>query len=91
MINKGISELSSTEKEFTNAKKFYEDALKKSGHNAELTYEKPMGDKKPDTKAPRKRKRNIMWYNPPFSRSVQTNIHRQKVFRPIMQALRKRQ
>ena len=60
--------------EFTNAKKFYEDVLKKSGHNAELTYEKPMDDKKSDTKAPRKRKRNVLWYNPPFSRSVQTNI-----------------
>ena len=42
MINKRISELTSTEKEFTNAKKFYEDALKKSGHNAELAYEKPI-------------------------------------------------
>ena len=74
MINKRISDLSSTEKEFTNAKKFYEDALKKSGHNAELTYEKLVDDKKADTKTPRERKRKILWFNPPFSRSVLTNI-----------------
>ena len=30
--------------------------------------------KKPDIKVPRKRKRNILWFNPPFSSSVQTNI-----------------
>ena len=74
MINKRISDLSSAENGFTNAKKFYEDDHKKNGHNAELTYEKPKDDKKADTKTPRKRKRKILWFNPPFNRSVQTNI-----------------
>ena len=46
IINKRISDLSNTEREFTNAKKFCEDARKKSGHNAELTYEKTYGRQK---------------------------------------------
>ena len=69
MISKRISDLSSTMEEFDKAKDFYQDALAKSGHDTKLMYERST-----ESKSPRKRKRNILWYNPPFSRNVQTNI-----------------
>ena len=70
MINRRISDLSSTEEEFNKAKGFYENALKRSGHNFKLTFEQPAENKH----STRKRRRKILWYNPPFSRNVQTNI-----------------
>ena len=73
MINRRISDLSSTEEEFNKAKGFYINALKRSGHNFKLTFEQPAENKHPT----RKRKRKILWYNPPFSRNVQTNIEKQ--------------
>ena len=60
MINRRISDLSSTEEEFNKAKGFYENALKRSGHNFKLTFEQPAENKHPT----RKRRRKILWYNP---------------------------
>ena len=45
----------------------YEDAWKKSGFNHKMEFKEYM-------KAPRKRKRNVTWFNPPFSKNVTTNI-----------------
>ena len=84
MINRRISDLSSTEEEYNNAKGFYENALKRSGHNFKLTFEQPTETKHPT----RKRKRKILWYNPPFSRNVQTNIGK-KFFALANKTLRK--
>ena len=70
MINRRISDLSSTEEEFNKAKSFYENALKRSDHNFKLAFEQLAETKHPT----RNRKRKILWYNPPFSRNVQTNI-----------------
>ena len=66
-INKRLSELSSNEAEFNNAKPPYQEALKNSGYDHELKYlqENEKHGKK-------SRKRNIVWYNPPFSSNVQT-------------------
>ena len=69
MINKRLSDISSTPEDFNTAKKDYEKALKNSGHNTPLTYN-PSKDKQ--TK--RTRKRNIIWYNPPYNAEVTTNI-----------------
>ena len=68
-INKRLSELSSNEAEFNNAKPPYQEALKNSGYDHELKYlqENEKHGKK-------SRKRNIVWYNPPFSSNVQTNV-----------------
>ena len=40
-INKRLSELSNNEEVFNNAKKSYQEALKNSGYEHELKYEKP--------------------------------------------------
>ena len=46
----------------------YEDALKKSGYNVDLKYTNNKSEKR------KTRKRNIIWFNPPFSKSVSTNV-----------------
>ena len=68
-VEKRISDLSSTEEIFNEAKQHYQDALKKSGHNYALSY-------KPSSNQGRRRNRGrkIIWFNPPFSHSVETNV-----------------
>ena len=68
MINKGLSDLSCNEDEFKKAKPLYENALKESGYKAEMKYETSGNINN------RNRRRKIIWFNPPFSQSVKTNI-----------------
>jgi hypothetical protein len=67
-INKRLSEISSCEEVFNNAKPLYQEALKKSGYNHELKYEEQEEGNR------RNRARKIIWYNPPYSNNVQTSI-----------------
>ena len=62
-----LSKYSSSQEVFNTAKVEYEDALKKSGYNVYLRYTDSKSEK------PKTRKRNIIWFNPPFSKSVSTN------------------
>ena len=69
MINKRLSDLSCSSEEFDKSKIVYGEALKKSGYNKVLEYE--------DVDRPRsknRRKRKILWYNPPYSMNVKTNV-----------------
>ena len=68
MINKRLSNLSCNEDEFSKAKPLYENALKESGYKAEMKYETSGNINN------RNRRRKIIWFNPPFSQSVKTNI-----------------
>ena len=66
-INKRLAELSSDEERFNKAKPLYQEALNKSGYNYNLSYN--------NSQQPRKnRARNITWFNPPFSKNVETNV-----------------
>ena len=67
MVQKRLSQLSSTVDEFENAKPDYCEALSKSGFEGNITFEKP-------AKKKRKRKKNIIWFNPPYNVAVETNI-----------------
>ena len=68
MINRRICEISCNEEEFIKAKPIYQEALKRSGYSEEMRYEK-------FEKAPKnRRRRKIMWFTPPFSKNVETNI-----------------
>ena len=68
-INKRISAISCNEEEFNKGKEEYQESLTKSGHRAQLKFQKPEGE------ARRKRKKkNIIWYNPPFNRELKTNL-----------------
>ena len=69
-INKRLSTNSSNETIFNEAKTEYENALKNSGYkNFKLKFDKPK------TRT-RKRRRNIIWFNPPFNKNVSTNVAR---------------
>lgn len=72
-INRRLSDISSTENIFNNAKLPYQQALEKSGYSHNLKFN-PIEEQQNSNK--RQRKRNIIWYNPPYSRNVTTNISR---------------
>ena len=68
MINKRLSELSCNQEEFDKAKPSYEEALSESNYKASLKFEKPQYNTK------RYRLRKVIWFHPPFSQNVKTNI-----------------
>ena len=68
-IEKRLSAISSSEPVFNESKAYYQDALRKSGHNHVLKYNPPR-----ETRERRPRKRKVIYYNPPFSKIVKTNI-----------------
>ena len=67
MIGTRLSSISCNKSEFDRCKPTYEEALKSSGYTEGLHYEPPEPPK-------RNRPRNILWFNPPFSKNVKTNI-----------------
>ena len=73
MIEKRLTNLSSNERVFEEEKAIYVKALKDSGYKSKIKYN-------PDHKRPqikkRKRNRNPIYYNPPYSVNVKTNIGR---------------
>jgi len=70
MIERRLSSISSSEKEFNEAKGMYQHALDRAGYNSEIKYMKP--DKK--VKKRKTRRKEKIWYNPPFSKNVSTKI-----------------
>ena len=70
-IETRLSNHSSNETVFRHAAEDCEKALRKSGYNVKLQY-KPTNHKNSKNKI--NRKRNIIWFNPPFSKSVSTKI-----------------
>ena len=71
MIETRLSDLSSDPAEFTKVKEEYAEALSKSGFTEDLEFKKSSAQ-------PRKnRKRNIIWFNPPFNQAVTNNIGRE--------------
>lgn len=69
MIEKRISDLSCSSDEFDKVKEVYNKALADSGFVRKIQFTK---------NAPRKnnRKRNIIWFNPPYNSQTKTNIGR---------------
>ena len=69
-VNKRLSSISSNEQVFDLARPPYQEALQKSGYDFNLKFE-------PQTRTDKKkpsRQRKITWFNPPFSKNIQTNI-----------------
>ena len=73
IINQRLNKRSSKEENFLKTKDEYEKIMKKCGYDNKLKFEKP--EQQPNNQK-HKRKRNVIWYNPPFSNSVKTNIGR---------------
>ena len=71
-ISKRISEISSSEEIFNEAAPYYNNALKSSGYKENIKYT-PISDPEPKRRI---RKRKILWFNPPYSMNVKTNIAR---------------
>lgn len=72
-INQRLNEISSDAESFNKSAEHYQTALDKSGYNFQLKYvNKPCTNENAENK--RKRRRNIIWYNPPFSKNTKTNI-----------------
>ena len=68
-INERLSHNSSDEAVFNSTKIEYEDALKKSGYKVNLKY-----TAKTTAKPKKNRQTNIIWFNPPFNKSVKTKV-----------------
>ena len=67
-ISRRISNISSTMEIFNDAAPIYNNALAASGYSENVEFmESPVHSS-------RRRSRNIIWYNPPYSLNVQTNI-----------------
>ena len=69
-VERWFSKLSSNEKIFNDSIPIYQEALIKAGYNHKLTYQKH--DQKKDN--PQQRKRQIIWFNPPYSKNVTTKV-----------------
>ena len=68
-INKRLSNISSNQEVFDDAKSVYQKALDDAGHNFEL-YKEP----EPNVQTRRKQKRQIIYFNPPWNSALVTNI-----------------
>ena len=66
-VEKRLSKLSSSEEIFNEAKGYYQEALQRSGHTHRLQYNPPNPRR-------RQRSRNVIWFRPPYSKIVETNI-----------------
>ena len=66
-----LSTISSNESIFNEAKEQYQEALRKAGYQGNLSYQPRRSSSK---KRSKKRSRKIVWFNPPFSQHVQSNI-----------------
>ena len=69
MVNKRISDLSCDKPEFDKAKTIYKSALKSSGYETTMKFDK---DNRNNQNTNRKRK--IIWFNPPFNQQVKTKL-----------------
>ena len=69
-INKRSSEISSDEETFKEATAPYQEALQKSGYSYTLKFTPPQQQSPESATNKRKRQRNIIWFNPPFSKNA---------------------
>ena len=77
-IEDRLRELSSSKEIFEEAAKYYQNVLDKCGYKHKIKYEKEGPQQRVNVQTPqeprRKRGRNVTWFNPPFSKSVSTNV-----------------
>ena len=75
-VSKRISETSSNEQIFKESIPIYEEALKKSGFHEKLEYVREEVDKH-GKEEKKRQKRKIIWFNPPYSNNVKSNVGKQ--------------
>ena len=76
MINKRLYKLSSNETEFNNNKEIYQQALKNANYKHKLVWNDSNEEEQRIVEGGirRNRRRSTLWYNPPFSKTVHTNV-----------------
>ena len=72
-IETWLPNLSSNPEIFHEASKHYQNILSQSGYDCKLQY-KPNNVNEDKSKSSKNRKRNIIWFNPPFSKNASHNI-----------------
>lgn len=72
-INKRINDISSNKEIFENSAAHYNEALKLCGYTEKLSYVTENPD---HPNRPKNRKRNIIWFNPPYSKNVKSDVGR---------------
>ena len=73
-ISKRVSEISSNKRIFNQSIPYYENTLKKSEQNVSLNILQNKIKTKIINKGNKQRKRKIIWFNPPYSLNVKTNL-----------------
>ena len=73
-IEERLSRNSSNKEIFDTIKNEYEDALQQSGYKKKLEYKSNQNNISSNNKTKKQRKRNIIWFNPPYNKDVRTNI-----------------
>ena len=73
-ISRRLTDVSSDKECFDRAAPLYNNALASSGYSECVAFLKDRKEQK--AKLKRARRRNITWFNPPYSRNVETNIGR---------------
>ena len=71
VIEKRLSSLSSSKEIFEETAPYYEQQLSNCGYKEKLNYRDPTPQ---NLITKRKRQRNILWFNPPYSKTVKTKI-----------------
>ena len=72
-ISKRLSTLSSDQDAFNSSANEYNEALRKSGYKDEIRFKKDSHTHADKTRK-NNRKRKVIWFNPPFSKSVKSNV-----------------
>ena len=70
-VSKRISNLSCDSNDFNKSSQLYNDALKSSRYNENIQY---VRNQNQGVNKSKNRLRNIIWFNPPHSQDVQTNV-----------------
>ena len=73
-IAKRISDLSSSENLFRDAIPVYKEAIRKTGFTSDLVYTPKQFNHNNNNEENKKRRRKIIWFNPPFFKSVKSKI-----------------
>ena len=73
-IEKHLSQLSPSKDIFYKTTPYYEQRPANCGYNEKLTYQQNGENNENNKNIGKNRKRNIIWFNPPYSKSLKTNI-----------------
>ena len=72
MVSRRLSNISSSKDQFSQELPYYQEAMDRAGHRDKLVY-KPK-DNMVEAEPVKKRSRGIIWFNPPWSSNIRTNI-----------------